>query len=172
MGHGTFDLVPDPTYSWYLSSTATFLYLSYNLHNVVAWMKTKPFLPRWGSLLYIGTILLVFPYWVAEMYFNFAYFNLGDQYFQRTRPWEALARDPWWLFTSCFLIYVIKRDYDLGVVELIRASPRFAILITCICASLAFIIVDVIVTAAGGLSSVNPYWKVSPDLVFFDRDKS
>lgn len=81
-------------------------------HNVITWIKIKPFLPRWGSLLYIGTVILVFPYWISEMYLNFQYNNdLGNTHFQQTRPWEALARDPWWIFTSGSLIYIIKREY-------------------------------------------------------------
>ena len=93
LGHGTFIFTPDPFYGWHLSATAIFLYLSWYLHNIVAWMKNKPFLPRWGSWLYIGTVVMVFPYWVFEMYYNFAYFNaLGNDGFRRTRPWEALAR--------------------------------------------------------------------------------
>lgn len=162
--HGTFIFFADPVYGWYLSSTAVFLYLSYNLHNVITWMKNKPFLPKWGSLLYIGTIILAFPYWIAEMYFNFEYNNdLGSSHFRQTRPWETLARDPWWIFTSCSLIYIIKREYELGVFELIRASPRFGILIMTISLSLIFIIADVVETAthASQNDGINPYWKVS-----------
>ncbi len=123
--HAT-SIFSEPIYGWFLSSNAIFLYLPYNLHNVIAWIKNKPFLPEWGSNLYIGTIMPVFLYWIAEMYLNFQYNNgLGNIHSQQTSPWEALARDPWWIFTSDNLINIIKREYGLGVAELVRASPRF-----------------------------------------------
>ncbi|KAI9826320.1 MAG: hypothetical protein M1832_000237 [Thelocarpon impressellum] len=167
LGHGTFIFSADPIYGWHLSGTAVFLYLSWYLHNIIGWMKNKYFLPRWGSMLYIGSVILVFPYWVAEMYLNFDYFNaLGNGAFHQTRPWEALARDPWWIFTTCSLIYVIKREYNFGLFELIRASPRFGVLILSMFLSIVFLLTDVIVTAVeiGGPSGINPYWKLA--LVF------
>jgi hypothetical protein len=173
--HGTYIFFSSPVYGWYTSSTAALLYLSYNLHNVINWIKNKPFLPRWGSYCYIGTIFLAFPYWISEMYLNFQYFNnLGNFHFRQTRPWEALVRDPWWIFTSCSLIYVIKRSYGLGVIELIRASPRFGVLMMTILFSIAFIIADVVNTATNdsNCDGKNPYWKVgtasSSELVAFD----
>ncbi|KAI9841255.1 MAG: hypothetical protein M1837_000920 [Sclerophora amabilis] len=165
--HGTFIFCKDPTYGWYLSSTAVFLYLSWYLHNIVAWIKNKPFLPRWGSRLYICSIIFVFPYWISEMFLNFNYFNgLGNESFERTRPWEALARDPWWIFTTCDLIYIIKREYNFGLFELIRASPRFGVLILSMFLSIVFLMADVVVTAAhlSPNDGINPYWKLS--LVF------
>jgi len=39
-----------------------------------------------------------------------------------TRPWEPLAREPWWLFTTCWLIYKIKSNYQLSVKELLKLS--------------------------------------------------
>lgn len=90
--HGTSIFFADPVYGWYLSFTADLLYLSNNLHRVINWIKNKPFLPRWASLLYTGTIVLAFPYWVADMCLNFEYNNdLESSYFEHTRPWEALA---------------------------------------------------------------------------------
>lgn len=45
------------------------------------------------SLFYIGTIILVQPYWVAEIYANFAYFNdINRTVYEKIRPWEALFR--------------------------------------------------------------------------------
>ncbi|KAI9803286.1 MAG: hypothetical protein M1825_002077 [Sarcosagium campestre] len=166
LGHGTFIFSADPVYG---CGTAIFLYLSWWLHNVVAWIKNKPFLSRWGSWLYIGTVIFVFPYWVAEMYLNFNYFNDlpgRNYYFQRTRPWEALARDPWWIFTTCDLVYIIKRQYNVGLIELIRASPRFGVLLLSMLLSIIFLLTDVIVSA-GHLSQndgINPFWKLA--LVF------
>ena len=43
---GTFILTPDPIYNIYLSTTAIFLFASWSLHNVIAWMKNKPLLSR------------------------------------------------------------------------------------------------------------------------------
>lgn len=60
---------------------------------MIAWMKNRPFMSRGLSLFYIGTIILAQPYWVAEIYANFAYFNninLGA--YEKIRPWEALFR--------------------------------------------------------------------------------
>lgn len=53
------------------STTAIFLNVSWSLHNVIAWMKNKPFLGRKASLFYIGTVILVQPYWVLEITANF-----------------------------------------------------------------------------------------------------
>ena len=92
MPHGTF-LVPNPpAYGWYLSVTAIFLNMSWSLHNVVAWMKNKPFLSRRVSLIYIGTVILAQPYWVLEIYANFTYFNDINRLFIYTRPYEAIFR--------------------------------------------------------------------------------
>lgn len=147
---GTFVFVPEPAYHWYvclylacitcgallndwyryLSSTAVFLYLSWSLHNVIAWMKNRPFLNRKASLIYIGTVIAVQPYWVVEMTANvsstyltlvivrnidikltksqFLYFGNKSLLFTHTRPFEALFRDPWWLFTVMNLFWNIK----------------------------------------------------------------
>ncbi|KAI9807259.1 MAG: hypothetical protein M1833_000002 [Piccolia ochrophora] len=177
MGHGTFIFAHDPFYGKYLSGTAVFLYLSLYLHNIIGWIKNKPFLPPWGSKLYIGTVIMVFPFWVAEMYFNFQYFNnLGDDHFQNTRPWEALLRDPWWIFTTSSLIYVIKNQYNFGLIELVKLSPRFGVLMLSMFLSIAFVLTDVIVTAGKLMPNkgVNPYWKLalifkcSADALFLD----
>lgn len=162
--HGTFILVSPPVLGWYLSSTATLLYLSYNLHNVINWIKVKPFLPLWASILYIGTVALVFPFWVAEMYLNFAYINnLGTDYFRHTRAWEAFCREPWWIFTSIYLVVVIERSYDCGIRGLVKTSTRFGVLLVIMSLSIALIILDIVEVATGPqeCSGRNPYWKVS-----------
>ena len=92
MPHGTFIFPKPPVYGWYLSTTAIFLNMSWSMHNVVAWMKSKPFLSRRISWLYIGTVILVQPYWVLEIYANWAYFNNFNKLFVHTRPFEALFR--------------------------------------------------------------------------------
>lgn len=76
-----------------LSSTATLLYISYNMHNIVSWLKIKPFLPRWGGWVFIISLMLAQPYWVLETWANFQYFNeLGSDLFQRSRYFEPLMR--------------------------------------------------------------------------------
>jgi hypothetical protein len=66
---GTFILTNDPIYHWYLSSTAILLFISWSLHNVIAWLKNKPLLSRTASRWYIWTVVLVQPYWVVEIVF-------------------------------------------------------------------------------------------------------
>ncbi|THC90218.1 hypothetical protein EYZ11_010318 [Aspergillus tanneri] len=90
--HGTFIFLHGPLYGWYLSVTAIGLNLSYTLHNVIAWFKIKPFLPRWGIWVYLVTLLLAQPYWVLEIYANFVFFNKHDLLFLKTRPLEPLFR--------------------------------------------------------------------------------
>lgn len=67
--------------------------ISWQIHNVVAWIKCKPFLPRQVSLVYIGTVCLAQGYWILEIYANYTYFNgINAHLFPRTRPYEALCR--------------------------------------------------------------------------------
>lgn len=164
--HGTYIFVDGPSAGWYVSSTAVFLYISYNLHNVINWIKVKPFLGRWTSAAYIGSLILVWPYWGAEMYLNFAYNNnLGGEYFIHTRPWETFCREPWWLFTTIYLLFVIKRSYDCDILELIHASKKFGILLASMALSIGFIITDVVTTIvmSSPCAGANPFWKVSTD---------
>lgn len=45
------------------------------------------------SLIYISTVILVQPYWVAEITANFLYFNnINHMVFESLRPFEALFR--------------------------------------------------------------------------------
>lgn len=91
--NGFFMFFSAPAWGWFLSSTVILLITSWTLHNVIAWMKNKPFLSRRGSLIYIGSIIAVQPYWILEIYANFAYFNsTGSRLFVSTRPYEALFR--------------------------------------------------------------------------------
>ncbi|KAK3629370.1 hypothetical protein LTR22_021944 [Elasticomyces elasticus] len=169
--HGTFIFTNKPVYNWYLSVTAIFLNISWSLHNVIAWIKNKPFLPRWGSVLYITTVLLVQPYWVLEIAANFLYFSDTNNLFTYTRPYEALFRDPWWIFTVLSLLYNIRTRYEFGYIELMRVSPRFAVLIGAMLMSICFaslgpIIVDILavthVISGDGLpNGINPFWKLA-----------
>lgn len=90
--HGTFCFMSFAGYGWYLSSTATLLYASLYLHDIIAWIKTKPFLTPRSSRIYIFSFLIVTPYWIVETYANFAFFNNYNEIFLKTRPFEALFR--------------------------------------------------------------------------------
>ena len=179
--HGTFIFIHDPYYGWYLSATATLLFISYFLHNVVAWLKIRPFLPPWGSKLYIITLLCVQPFWVAEAWSNFSYFNsLGSDANVRMRPWEALVRDPWWIFTTWKLVSAIKQTYGFRILTLCRINSRFGIMLLCMFLSIAFLVTDVLITALhlSASAGINPYWrfalvfKCASDTIFLDDFKS
>lgn len=92
MAHGTFIFPHEPTYGWYLSVTAIGLNVSWALHNVISWMKIRPFLSRKVSIFYVVTMVLCWPYWVLEIYANFTYFNNINDIFLKTRPLEPLFR--------------------------------------------------------------------------------
>jgi hypothetical protein len=179
--HGTFIFARDPIYGWYLSATATLLFISYFLHNVVSWLKIRPFLPRWGSRFFIISLLCVQPFWVTEAWSNFQYFNsLGSDTNVRTRPWEALVRDPWWIFTTWKLISAIKKTYGFKLWALVRINTRFGIMLLCMVISIVFLLTDVAVSAAklSSSSGINPYWrfalvfKCASDTIFLDDFKS
>ena len=70
--------------------------------------------------------------------------------------------DPWWIFTSLQLFLVIKNNYDLTILQLLRASPRFGILLFCMLVSIVFLVTDIVITArVSTQSGINPYWRVS-----------
>lgn len=92
MPHGFFIFFEPPVYSWFLSCTAIPLNMSWSLHNFISWMKNKPFLSKRASWIYLGTVILVQPYWVLEIAANFTYFNNINDLFVHTRPFEALCR--------------------------------------------------------------------------------
>ncbi|KKY17414.1 hypothetical protein UCRPC4_g05556 [Phaeomoniella chlamydospora] len=163
--HGFFIFNHAPVYGWYLSVSAIFLNISWSLHNVIAWMKNKPFLSRRVSQIYILSVAAVQPYWVIEIYANFAYFNNINSLFVHTRPFEALFRDPWWIFTTISLFYNIKIRYDMTLKDILRISPRFAIMLLAMILSICFLITD-ICSVTGAFNSslpigINPFWKLS-----------
>jgi len=165
MPHGTFIFPKPPAYGWYLSVTAIFLNISWVMHNIIAWIKNKPFLSKRVSYFYIGTVILSIPYWVLEIYANFTFFNNINDLFHYTRPYEAIFRDPWWIFTTCSLFWNIIRRYEFSLIELVRVSPRFGVLLVSMLMSLGFIIID-ICSVTGKLSSslpqgINPFWKLA-----------
>ena len=55
-------------------------------------MKIRGFFPPWGTRLYLITLLAAQPYWVVEIYANFAFFNRGQALYTTTRPLEPLFR--------------------------------------------------------------------------------
>ncbi|KAH2839939.1 hypothetical protein KXV85_002770 [Aspergillus fumigatus] len=120
--HGTFIFQKPPVYGWYLSVSAVGLNVSWSLHNVIAWMKSKPFYSRNVSMAYIASVVAVQPYWLLEIYANFAYFNNINRVFEVTRPMEPFFR--------------------FGIVELVTVSPRFGIMLAAMCVSTLFIIID------------------------------
>ncbi|KAH7063457.1 hypothetical protein B0J12DRAFT_707313 [Macrophomina phaseolina] len=166
MFHGTFIFTHEPYYGWYLSCTAIFLNASWSLHNVISWMKSKPFLSRKVSIFYITTVILAQGYWVLEIYANFTFFNNINRIFLKTRPWEALFRDPWWIFSTINLVYAIHTRYDLSVWHIIRISPRFGVLLGSMLFSIVFILVDILAVTrvfnAHALpDGINPFWKLA-----------
>jgi hypothetical protein len=154
-----------PIHSWWLSVAAIFLNASWSLHNVIAWMKIKPFLSKPASYCFIGTVILVQPYWVLEIYANFAYFHNINTIFLKTRPWEALCRDPWWIFTTVLLFWVIKTQYELSLKEIVRISPRFGIMLLAMVLSVLFVVLDILTVTntmkLPGPTGINPFWKLA-----------
>lgn len=93
MPNGFFAFFEPPAWGWFLSLTVVPLIASWSLHNIIAWMKNKPFLEPRGSRIYISTVLLMQPYWILEIYANFVYFNTdNNRLFNYTRPFEAVCR--------------------------------------------------------------------------------
>lgn len=128
-------------------------------------MKLKPFLNKTVSRIFIGTVILVIPYWITEIYANFAYFHNINDLFLRTRPYEALCRDPWWVFAACYLLYSIVTKYDLTLAQILRISPRFAVMLVAMVLSIIFIVLDVCSVTEAFQSvlpvGINPFWKLS-----------
>lgn len=92
MSHGTFCFMSFDGYGWYLSSTAALLYLSWIVHNLVAWIKIKPFMKKTASRIFIGTLCLTVPPIFLQIVGNFLFFlNIDDMYI-KIRPFEVLMR--------------------------------------------------------------------------------
>jgi hypothetical protein len=165
-------------YGWYLSSTAALLYCSWVVHNIVAWIKIRPFFIGQGSFFpsrvgpkvqktYLVTLALTVPPIILQIFDNFRYFNNINPLYRNVRPYEPLFRDPWWVFTNIILLHVIRKTYGTSVFRLIHQSPRLGILLAAVCLAIIFTIIDILASILPGLSTVdgiNPYWKLS--LVF------
>src|SRR5690606_35043416 len=71
-----------------------------------------------------------------------------------------MSSDPWWIFTIINLFWNIKFRYELGLVDIIKVSPRFGILLLCMSLSVIFIILDILaVTPVISIGVINPFWK-------------
>lgn len=132
-------------------------------------MKIKPFLSRRSSQIFIGTVILVQPYWILEIYATFSYFNnLNSWLFPRTRPIEALFRDPWWVAACAKLLWVIKDHYDISLRNVVIINPRFGVMLVAMFLSIVFVIMDILsvteVFENAPTVGVNPFWKLA--LVF------
>lgn len=174
--HGTFCFMAFEGYGWYLSSTAALLYCSYFLHNIVAWVKIRPFFVEPRSLfqpttakivrrVYLTTLALTIPPMILQIVNNFLFFNNKSELYNKIRPAEPLFRDPWWIFTCLALFHVIRKCYGSSVFALIARCPRFGILLAAICLSIVFTLMDTFATlipqVRGVVNGINPYWKLA-----------
>jgi hypothetical protein len=69
--------------------------------------------------------------------------------------------------------------YGFSFVELIRASPRFGVLLLSMCLSIAFVVLNVLsVTLVLDMGGINPFWKFAfvlkclTDTIFLDDFKT
>lgn len=103
LSHGTFCFLSFKGYGWYLSSTAALLYISYITHNVVAWLKVKPFFHgkstifepkfvKWTTRIYLSTLAMSVPVTLFQISDNFRYFNGYNGWYVQVRPYEPLMR--------------------------------------------------------------------------------
>jgi hypothetical protein len=131
-------------------------------------MKVAPFLSRRLSRVFIWTVVLVQPYWILEVYANFAFFHGHNDIFLRTRPWEALCRDPWWISAGLVLLWKIKTTYDITLKEAVSISPRFGIMLLAGILSVIFFVLGICAVTGtlklGLPNGLNTFWKMS--LVF------
>lgn len=51
--------------------------------------------------------------------------------------------DPWWIFTTISLFYNIITRYDLSLPQIVRLSPRFAVMLGAMVLSICFLVVDI-----------------------------
>jgi hypothetical protein len=163
MSHGTFCFMSFRGYGYYLSATAALLYCSYFIHNVVAWLKIRPFfvgshtsfrpgICTWVRRVYLGTLAMTSPALIFQIFNNFRFFNGHSRLYQSVRPYEPLMRDPWWVFSCLILFHMIRECYPLNVFGLIAKCPRFGILLAAIFFALTFTILDVLSSFIPSLS--------------------
>ncbi|KAJ5173103.1 hypothetical protein N7492_005696 [Penicillium capsulatum] len=119
-----------------------------------------------GHGTFIVTVILCWPYWIIEIYANFASFNNISQTFIRLssrRDLLSRSSEPWLVFTTISLCYTIKREYNFRLWELVLVSPRFGVMLASMCLSIAFIVVDtcsVLEVFSDSLpTGMGPFWK-------------
>lgn len=168
MSHGTFCFMDFSGYGFYLSSTAALLYCSYFTHNVVAWMKIKPFfrgphpsfgprLSKWVTWVYLVTLVMTAPVIIFEIFNNFRFFNNYSRLYETVRPYEPLMRDPWWVFSCLTFFHVVRKCYSLNAFKLAKRSPRFGILLIAICLAIIFTIMDILASIISALKITDGY---------------
>jgi hypothetical protein len=73
--------------------------------------------------------------------------------------------DPWWVLAAVLLVWNIKSKYDLTLTQIVRISPRFAVMLGAMLLSICFIVLDVLsvtdVLAHSLPVGINPFWKLS-----------
>ena len=92
-------------YAWYVWSTATELFCSYILHNIVAWLKVRPLFVgktpsfsdyRTGKMvqwIYCVSLCLTIPVWIFNVFNNFRFNNnINLSLYRKARPYEFLVR--------------------------------------------------------------------------------
>lgn len=101
MSHGTFCFMAFNGYGWYLSATATLLYCSWVIHNIVAWLKIRPFFndgqfspktSQWVKRIYLGSLACTVPPIILQIFDNFRFFNNINNLYVSVRPYEPLMR--------------------------------------------------------------------------------
>ena len=64
-----------------------------------------------------------------------------------------------------FLVYKIRTEYELGISQIVRISPRFAVMLGAMFLSVCFIILDVLSVTSVLKNAlpvgINPFWKLS-----------
>lgn len=155
MGQGTFCFMAFRGYGWYLSSMAALTYSSWFTHNVVAWLKIRPFFTgvqasfgpvvcKWVRLVYMTTLAMTIPALIFQIFNNFRFFNNQSTLYERVRPYEPFMRDPWWIFSCLMLFHMIRKSYSLQIFKIVTKSPRFGILLAAIFLAFVFTIMDVL----------------------------
>lgn len=176
MSHGTFCFMTFDGYGWYLSSTAALYYISSWLHNLVAWLKIRPFFRGSNAIfsaktsktitwVYLITLGLSAGPLVFQISNNFRFFNdINSRLYPAVRPYETLMRDPWWVFVCIMLFRVVRKCYGATTLDLLKSSPRFGVLVAAIVLAVIFTIVDIVASVHplwfGATNGINPWWKM------------
>ena len=77
------------------------------------------------------------------------------------------SRDPWWIFTTISLFWNMKKRYELSFREIVRLSPRFAVMLCAMVASICFLVVDIWYIADASVTNI--LLLISDILQFCDR---